>query len=250
MTSRNKNWPGNSIVDFAPLRGFALCFFLFFFHGSPVRATQQSTSPAPNSQAQQPGVAQAPPDANKPAAAIPSPQQPAKPHKVITNDDIKAFHARDNAKVAAGKDAGIFPTGECDADCTQLVREELGFGPEQEGEWQFRLATARQALGADSQWRADQLELSRVEKESCDFQYQLQSATLPSGNDWNSGVERARRQEYAENMGRTLAQGISNATARMNQHINDVRGLDPVRAAMMEVLESRLMNSCSDDDSN
>jgi hypothetical protein len=247
MTSQTNN----SIRNNGRFRGRAFFLFLFFLHGSAIGAAQQSASSVPNSQAAQPVGAQAFPAPDKPIVTVPAAQQPAKPHRVITNDDINAFHARENAKLGgSGKDAGIFPTGECDSDCTQLVRDELGFGPEQEGEWQFRLATARQALAVDSQWRADYQELSRVEKESCDFQYQMQAAALPTGNDWNSGVERARRQEYAENMGRTIAQGISNATTRMNQHMNDVRTLDPVRAAMMEVLESRLQNSCSDDDPN
>src|ERR1700685_3954139 len=83
MTTRSKNRPEKSFRNVAPFLGCAALLFLFLAHGAGARATPQSASAAPNH------------PADKPAAAAAPAQQTAKAHKVITNDDIKAFHAHD-----------------------------------------------------------------------------------------------------------------------------------------------------------
>jgi hypothetical protein len=174
-------------------------------------------------------------------------QKPAKPRKVITNDDIDAAHARAAQGIAGEQKAGDFipATGACDEDCAREVRQQMGYGPEQEGEWQFQLVAARRNLAKDTRWRQVSYELNQAVQLYCGFMDQQRTAVLPSGNGWSAAQERAERQRYAENMGRTLSQKLSNATAATNRYIGETGQLEPVRAAMMNVLASRQVNSCS-----
>ncbi|HET6931916.1 MAG TPA: hypothetical protein VFI45_16440, partial [Candidatus Acidoferrum sp.] len=71
---------------------------------------------------------------------------------------------------------------------------------------------------------------------------QQMQQTAPSGNDYNSRVQRARNNDYFENMGRTLRQGIETTMNRMEQHTNEVQVLSPVRAAMMSAQAARILN--------
>jgi hypothetical protein len=73
----------------------------------------------------------------------------------------------------------------------------------------------------------------------------LETTAVPSGNDYGARVERARREKYAEDMGRVLGQTVNNANAqidRMAQQADD--SSDPARGAIMRVLAQRVNNSC------
>jgi hypothetical protein len=181
---------------------------------------------------------------DKSATDVSAAQKPAKPHKVITNDDIDAAHGRAAAK-SGGAPNDLLPQGGiCDDDCAHQAREQLGIGPEREGEWQMQLAAARRNLAGDARWRQANFELTQAVQLYCTYATQQRKAALPTGDDWNSRVERGERQQYADNMGRTLSQKLSNATAGMNRLVEETRDAEPARAAMMSVLASRLLNSC------
>jgi len=174
-----------------------------------------------------------------------SAQKPAKPRKVITNDDLDAAHGRGAARTG-GKLNDLAPIGGlCDDGCAHEAREQLGIGPEREGEWQMQLAAARRNLASDARWRQANFELTQAAQLYCTYATQQRKAALPTGDDWNSRVERAEREQYADNMGRTLSQKLSNATATMNRVVEETQDSEPVRAAMMRVLASRQLNSCS-----
>jgi hypothetical protein len=176
-----------------------------------------------------------------------APAQPKRARKVITNDDLDADRAR--ASAAGEKSSGGIPaTGMCDAQCAEEAREMTGMGPEREGEWQVQLAAARRNLSADTQWSGAYWQATQAVRNFCTFQYQQQAAALPSGSDFQSRVERARRQKYAEEMGRVLGQTVANASARIERLIQEAGDAEPVRAAIMRVLSSRLTNSCDDSD--
>ena len=205
------------------------------------RAGQASTQQASTS-----------PQSPKQADSAPatSQSQPPKPHKVITNDDIAADHARALGKGAGGGKAGpqVPESSACDAGCAAEARDMSGYGPEHEGEWQFLLAAARRNLAADKQWAAAQRELANAVQNLCTFEYQQQVAVPPSGSDWQSLVDRAQRQKEVENMTRMLNQNLSNANARMGRLIQQADEAEPVRGAIMQVLASRINDSCADDD--
>ncbi len=187
-------------------------------------------------------------DAAPNAAAIAAPQKPAATaRKVITNDDIDARHARESEE--GGKKGLIYGTGLCDDECAENAREAMGFGREREGEWQIRLMSARRNLQADMDWRRAYKSLGEEIKTYCTFQYQQEVAILPTSNTWDAGVERAKRQQYAENMRRILVQKIEGANLQLARMAETVQPIEPVRATIMNVLMSRAnATSCMGED--
>ena len=184
-------------------------------------------------------------EAGKNAAPNASPAmaqaKPATQHKVITNDDIDAEHARAAGKT--GQPDLVYATGLCDDDCAEQARTQLGFGPEREGEWRIRLAAARRHLQADTEWRQPYRDLGDAVKTYCTFEDQQRMAILPTSNTWDAGVERAQRQQYVENMERILLQRVQTAGIQLARLAETVQPIEPVRATIMNVLASRVYES-------
>jgi len=220
---------------------FAILIFLV-----PLSAAAQS---GPSSRNPTTAPADAPKSSDEkptPAAGNAPAAKPAKPHKVITNEDIDAAHAREGSKIGDnGKYAApIFGSAVCDDDCAHRAHDQLGFQPEQEGEWQMQLAAARRNLAADSAWLRAYGNASQREKMYCDFVTQEQNTILPEGNDYWARVDRAKHQQYVQDMERTLSQGVQGAANQIHQLIEGVRPIDPVRAAIMGVISYQISNSC------
>ena len=175
----------------------------------------------------------------------PAPAPPKKP-RVITNDDIKADRIRHNDGFVGGRDLRESPAnGDCDDECADQAREMAGFDADQEGDWRFALAAARRNLATDRAWPGAYATLAQAVKTYCTYQQQVQQAAVPTGNDYSSRVERAKREKYVEDMTRVLRQNIDNANAqieRMAQQADDTD--EPVRGAIMRVLAQRVIDSC------
>jgi hypothetical protein len=173
-------------------------------------------------------------------------QKPTKSRKVITNDDMDRAHVRPAQRTTSARKAGdsIPATGICDEECAYEARQQMGFGAEREGEWQIQLVAARRNLALDARWRQAYFELNQAAQLYCTFMNQQRAAVLPSGNNYQAAYERAERKQYAENMGRTLSEKLSNASAATNRLMEETRDLEPVRAAIMSVLASRPYHSC------
>jgi hypothetical protein len=172
---------------------------------------------------------------------------PAGPKKhVVTNDDINADRARhdDGFDGGARKAHAIPGTGVCDDQCADEAREMAGFGPDQDGEWQFALTAARRNLAADTAWPGAYVTLSRAVSQYCTFQQQVQMTAVPSGNDYSSQVERAKRQKYVEDMSRVLGQNVTNANAQIERMAQEAEESEPARGAIMRVLAGRVNDSC------
>jgi hypothetical protein len=185
------------------------------------------------------------PDSTKSQNQTP-PQQNAKPRHVITNDDIDAMHAgsASDSSGASDTDTAIFGSSSCDDECAAEAREDLGFGPEREGDWQFALGAARRHLVADTEWQHAYAREATAMRRYCIFQYQQMVGVPPSGNDYQSQVDRAQRQQYVTNMQQMLWQQISIANAPISRMIDDARRLEPVRAMIMSVVSEHLTQSC------
>ena len=240
------------------IRVAALFFVVFLASGARETAAAQSAPPdgshpsshlsASQTEATKP-TAPADKDPIADASSTARQQKPATQHKVITNDDIDAEHAREAESTQNGKTGVIYATGLCDAECADEAREAMGFGPQREGEWQIRLLTARRNLQADTDWRRAYSSLGDALNTYCTFQYQLQAAVLPTSNTWDAAMERAKRQQYSENMGRTLMQRIQGANLQLVRIAQAVRPIEPVRATLMAVLVSRrYASSCMGED--
>jgi hypothetical protein len=234
------------------IRRLGLCVLALTWLGSVRPVTAQSPgsgNPAPAQDSTSPAQNTSPdkkPD-KTPASggASATPAQGKKP-KVITNDDInadRALHNDGSAGSASGRHA-IPGTGVCDDECADAAREMAGFGPDRDGEWQFALTAARRNLAADTAWPGAYVTLERAVKQYCTFQQQVQMTAVPSGSDYNSQVERAKRQQYVEDMGRVLGQNVENANAQIERMAQGADESDPARAAIMRVLAQRVNDSC------
>jgi hypothetical protein len=213
---------------------------------APHPAAAQSASSSGTAPAAQPETSKPSGEKQNPPAENPASQKPAKARKVITNEDIDTAHARNASKIGSdGKFAApMFGNALCDEDCGLQARDQLGFGPEREGEWQMQLAAARRNLAADSAWQRAYWNASQKEHMYCDFVTQERNTILPEGNDYWARVDRAKHEQYVEDMGRTLSQGVQSATNQINQLIEATRPIDPVRAAIMGVISFQVFNSC------
>jgi hypothetical protein len=183
-------------------------------------------------------ASQAPQKPAEPAATA----EPAKKSRVITNEDFKS--GRFSGHDGLGSSRDIPGVGECDDDCADEARATTDFGPDQDGDWAFALTTARRNLAQDAAWPGAIATLARAVKTYCTFQNQVQATAVPSGNDYNSRVERARAQNYVDEMERALGQNVTNANARIDQMADRIEDDEPARAAIMRVLARRVNDSC------
>lgn len=220
--------------------------FVILVFLAPLPAAAQSGPSGGNAPVAQADPSKSSDEKPAPPAVNPAPAKAAKPHKVITNEDIDAAHAQDASKIGddAKFAAPIFGSALCDDNCAHIAHDQLGFEPGREGEWQMQLAAARRNLAADSAWLRAYGNGSQKAKMYCDFVTQERNTILPEGNDYWARVDRAKHQQYAEDMGRTLSQGVQSAANQINQLIQAVSPVDPVRAAIMGVISYQVFNSC------
>lgn len=175
-----------------------------------------------------------------------------KKKKVFTDDDVYALRAKGG--LANDDDAGAAmiygAMGACDADCEEEIKEKLEITPEQEGEWKLQLTAARREIGEDRIWREIYSKGQQTMRTVCGLRAQIQNAVVPSGNDYQSRLERAKQQKMFEDDETAMGQQMSNAIAAMNQHIAQFSAREPVRATMMAAIGERLFNDCPDSGGN
>jgi len=122
----------------------------------------------------------------------------------------------------------------------------MGVDSSNEAEWRIQIVKARRDLVEDNQWRGMLSQAIQQSNTYCNFLLQQSQQSAPSGNDYRSRVQRAQNSEYFENMGRTLRQGLDATMTRMQQHIQEVQVLSPVRAALMYVQGTRIFDRTCD----
>ncbi len=170
--------------------------------------------------------------------STPKPTPSAKPKKVITNDDLEP-RSNGQSHAAAYGDSGSFLA--CEATCEQEARVEAGYDADREAEWQMQVVNARRELAADSEWRRLLLQAIDQSNRYCNFLSQQSQKVAPSGNSYSARVQRAKTDQYFQNMDKTLQQGLQNLASQMTRHTNEVGELSPVRGAMMYVQGNRIL---------
>ena len=206
---------------------------------APASAAAPSAIP-PAAPAKQPAAQQSAATSNAP-----------KKRKVFTDDDVPALRAKGG--LANDDGAGSAPiygsTGVCDADCEQKIKEIVGIAPEQEGEWKLQITAARREVGEDRQWRELYWKGQQTMHNFCSLQTQMENVPEPSGNDYQSRLERARQQKQFEDANRSVNQQLQNVLAEINQYIRPFIHSEPVRAAFMGVTAAHLFETCPDTNS-
>lgn len=144
-----------------------------------------------------------------------------KKKKVFTDDDVSALRAKSHLANDDSGTAVIYgAVGACDADCEEEVKEKLGITPEQEGEWKLQVTAARREIGEDHAWTALYARGQHTMHDVCVLRTQIENAAVPSGNDYQSRVERAKVQKMFEDEEEAMGQRMANDVAAMNQHLS------------------------------
>src|SRR6202011_4223595 len=137
-------WPIRQTIPLIHRRGLAqsiaLCFCALVASGCFGSAAGQSNSTTGDPPVATDSVKQSE-TLDKTSVDGSPPQKPAKTRKVITNDDIDTAHARARQGRASSQKSQdpISATGICDEGCAYEARQQMGYGPEREGEWQIQL---------------------------------------------------------------------------------------------------------------
>ena len=209
-------------------------------------AAQSSTQPpaAQNAAAPAPPAAAASTSSNA-AQENSTTAKPPKKRKVITDDDLAALHAKGGIANDDAASPKIYGTlGACDLECEQEVKDEMQVTPEQEGEWKLQMTAARREIGEDRQWRELYGKGQQVVKWVCMLRDQEMNVPLPSGNDYQSRLERARQQKMFEEQELASEQQMQNVQFGMSQYIQQISSSEPVRSVMMDVIARRLFDRC------
>jgi len=118
---------------------------------APDKSSAQSPAPAPG-----PAAAQ---DQAKPEAA-------AKPHHIITNEDIQAQH---DLIASANSDVNIGNINDCDRTCFEMVRSQTGYWLTQNTDWKRDLLRGIEQVSDDPKWQAALFHIARVKSKFCDL---------------------------------------------------------------------------------
>jgi hypothetical protein len=229
----------HAFVILAVVALFVLCSARLAYcqsSSSPAASPAPATSPPPSTTAAPTSNSQAP--LANPAS---TPAAPPKPKHVITNEDLepKSSPASDKGKLVTTDNS---PLLNCEHACEQEARQQLGYGPDQEAEWQLQIVQARRDLVADKDWRGQLGQSIQQLNTYCEFMIEGSQQVSPSGNDYHSRVARAKADNYFENMDRVLRQNLDATFNRLQNRVQEVAVLSPVRAALMYVQASRIID--------
>lgn len=199
---------------------------------------QSSSDPPPA-----PTAAPAPVQAPSPDASA---KPPAKPKRVITNDDLPSG----SSAGTTGKNGAYIPGPshllDCDASCEHAARNYLGYDSENEEQWHEQIGKARNDLASDNQWRGLLNQGIAQAKYYCNFLAQQSQKTAPSSKDYRAQVQHSQNSAYFEYTERNLRQSMEGTMNRMEQRIQEVAVLSRVRAAMMYVQANRIWDQGCD----
>jgi hypothetical protein len=222
----------------------ALLFAALLFCVCPtIKAVQSSAPPAAPTASEKPAPKQSASDSKTPPP--PSLQKLAARHKVITNEDLENPHAQKHYRLEKSNEAPSSDPAECDAECAAEAREVAGFGLDRLGEWNVQLIAARHSLATDAEWRRAYFDAFQKTKMYCALQKQQETAVPPSGNDYHSRMERARQEQYFNDMNHTLTTSLQGLSTQISQLIERSQETEPVRAAIMSVLAGRVFSQCA-----
>ena len=193
---------------------------------SPLQQSQDpNAKTAPAAPAQQPSA----------AASNPSPHDPAEPtplkkavhqKKVITEDDL-VKPPKVNLSDLDGEENN--PT--CDLSCEAVLREQMGFGPEREAEFQNQLTLARHDIADDRVWNSTLQDALQAANGYCDIQRQV--AKIVGKGVVSEYVRNNVHSQFAERE-RNFVSQYRNSTGYLTQRIQAVERFASFRATVMQ----------------
>jgi hypothetical protein len=203
------------------LRRNILTFVLVF---GMARLVASAQSPDPASGSPQGSPPPAPCTANcpqapaKPATANPdSPAKtPAKPHKVVTNDDIDARHR--DFTMEGTRDL-LQQANTCDRTCFDQVAQRAGLNGGYSPRWKLALLDAIEAVKADAAWQGILGEIIGIQGQACETQTRKTEDLRKYADSRNiTRDELAVEREYEPKF-REIHNRLNAALDRANAHI-------------------------------
>lgn len=177
----------------------------------------------------------------KPADTTPTTQakQPAKPHKVLTNDDIDA---RPHDVSIQGLRDVMQRINSCDRTCFDQVAQRAGVTGGYSPKWKVVLLEAVEIVKGDSDWQGNLGEILQVQGQSCETQVQ-KTADLRKYTDSRSvtPAELAIERQYEPKF-RELHNRLNAALDRANAHIAKI-GAGNLQAAYMHMQVDKLVHA-------
>lgn len=224
----------------------AICVLAFSFYLSPNSSAMQSSAPpAKTAPSNSSATAARQPNTKAASPARTNLRKLAAERKIITTDDLEKAQAGKSYHLKEASESPSSDAAQCDAECATEARESAGFGPDRLGEWDAQFIAAKHSLASNPEWRRAHFEALQKTRMYCTFQDQQEKAQPPAGNDYHSRSERAKQEQYEDDMDRTLSMGVQSAAAQINRLIEDADESEPVRAAIMRVLARRIFSQCA-----
>lgn len=213
--------------------------------GIAAQTPDHNQNPAPPAA---PAAAPATPAAPTAKPAAPSEPQSAKPkaRHVFTDDDVPALRAQGGIANDDGPGSKMIygAVGPCDANCEELIKQRLDVSEEEEGQWKLQLTAARRQLGEDRQWRELYWKGQQTMNFVCNLRRQEELVLLPTGNDFQSRLERAKQLKSFQEQEDSSRRQLQNNVAGIEHYAQQYYAREPVRAMMMAVIAEKLLNDC------
>jgi len=216
----------------------ARCANYFLFCALLLMTGSRTAFASPLQQSQDPNAKTAPAaPAQQPSATAsnPSPHAPAEPtplkkavhqKKVITEDDL-VKPPKVNLSDLDGEENN--PT--CDLSCEAVLREQMGFGPEREAEFQNQLTLARHDIADDRVWNSTLQDALQAANGYCDIQRQV--AKIVGKGVVSEYVRNNVHSQFAERE-RNFVSQYRNSTGYLTQRIQAVERFASFRATVMQ----------------
>jgi len=196
--------------------------FILVFSMAGLSASAQSAGPASSSPQSSPApapcTANCPQAPAKPATADPaSPAKPpAKPHKIITNEDIDA---RPHDITIEGTRDLLQQLNTCDRTCFDQVAQRAGLNGGSGPRWKLALLDAIEAVKADTAWQGILGEIIGVQGLACETQAKKTQDIQRFADPRNiTPSELAVEREYEPKF-RDIQNRLKAALDRANAHI-------------------------------
>ena len=195
--------------------------FVLIYSTATLSASAQSTDPASATQTSPtpaPCTANCPQTPAKPATAIPdSPAKPpAKPHRVITNDDMDA---RPHDITIEGTRDILQQLNTCDRTCFDQVAQRAGANGAYSAKWKLGLLDAIEAAKADAAWQGTLGEIIGVQGLACETQTRKAQDIQKYADSRNVTPSELAVERQYEPKFREIRNRLNAALDRANAHI-------------------------------
>jgi len=205
------------------------------------RAQDQPASPAASPEKPQPppekpaGTAPPPAPETSPAPEQAKPAE-AKPHHVITNDDL----GKGGASGAAGSEIDISTINDCDRNCFEAVRRGAPGFADSEGQWKRDLLHGIDKVAGDSKWQGALGEIAQAKGRFCQLAREKNDALANGANPQNvTERELSIDEEYDRKF--KAAQGQMNAAFANADAV--IRGYSGIVVPFMNLQKTRVTNA-------